>query len=99
MTKMTYFRLRRRLLAHGVILPAEKNYREGAAKFRPDFEKFSLIDGEEPIGIKANFLSCLEHTFREIMEGVERKLPQFQEEVQEGGEPKRLYATVKYGES
>ena len=95
MTQITYFRLRRRLLAHGVILPAEKNYREGAARFRPKFEHFSLKEGEEPIGVKANFLGCLEHTFREIMEGVEKKNPQFQTE---GGEPRKLYATVKYGE-
>ena len=98
MTKITYFRLRRRLLAHGVVLPAEKKYREGAAQFRPKFEQFRLKEDEEPIGVKANFLGCLEHTFREIMEGVEKKMPQFQEEVQEGAEPRKLYATVKYGE-
>ena len=99
LTKITYFRLGRRLLARGIVLPEEKKYREGAAKFRPKLEKFSLKEGEDPIGVKANFLDCLVHTFREIMEVVEKKNPQFQAEVNEGGEPRKLYATVKYGES
>ena len=94
---MTYFRLRQRLLAHGIDLPAEKKYRDGAAAFRPRFEHYRLQPGEEPIGVKANFKACLELTFKEIMEGVEKKMPQFQGEVQEGGEPRKLYATVKYG--
>ena len=94
---MTYFRLRQRLLAHGIDLPAEKKYRDGAAAPRPRFEHYRLQPGEEPVGVKANFKACLELTFKEIMEGVEKKMPQFQGEVQEGGEPRKLYATVKYG--
>ena len=68
---MTYFRLRQRLKAHGIDLPAEKRYRDAARSMRPLVKRYQENPGEDPIGVKADLKPSLEHTFKAIMENVE----------------------------
>ena len=97
LTKQTYFRLRQRLLAHGIDLPAEKRFRDGAAALRPPLEMYELKPGGGPIGVKAKFKPALELTFRDIMDVVEKNRPDLQKAVAESERTKELTATVKYG--
>ena len=97
LTKATYFRLRQRLLAHGIELPAEKRFRDGAAALRPPLEMYEHKPGKGAIGVKAKFKPALEHTFRDIMDVVERSRPDLQEALAKSGRTKEVTATVKYG--
>ena len=97
LTKATYFRLRRRLLAHGIILPAEKDYREGSRAMRPHMEHYRHNPLEEAIGVKAKLKPSLELTFKEILETVEKNDPTFREAGDEGDTGRTFNATVKYG--
>ena len=72
---MTYFRLRQRLKAHGIDLPAEKRYRDAARAMRPLVKHYQENPGEGPIGVKAHLKPSLEHTFKAIMEVVEKNKP------------------------
>ena len=94
---MTYFRLRQRLKAHGIDLPAEKRYRDAARSMRPLVKRYQENPGEDPIGVKADLKPSLEHTFKAIMENVENNKPDFQKNVFESGSTRNVTALVKFG--
>ena len=97
LTQRTYFRLRKRLLAHGIVLPAEKAYKDGAEAMRPYLVHYRRNPGEDAIGVKSKLKPSLEHTFKDIMDCVERDNPELQKRVHDCGGMKTVNATVKYG--
>ena len=97
LTQMTYFRLRQRLKAHGIDLPAEKRYREGARSMRPILHDYQEIPGEGPVGVIAHMKPSLEHTFKAIMDIVEKNKPDLKKQVSDSGITKNITAKVKYG--
>ena len=97
LSQMTYFRLRQRLKAHGIDLPAEERYRDAARSMRPLLKQYQERPGEGPIGVKAHLKPSLEHTFKAIMEVVEKNKPDFQKEVSDSGSTRNVTAMVKFG--
>ena len=94
---MTYSRLRQRLKAHGIDLPAEKRYRDAARSMRPTLHNYQEITGEGPIGVIAHLEPSLEQTFKAILDVVEKNKPDFQKQVSDNGITKNITAKVKYG--
>ena len=97
LTQTTYSRLRQRLKAHGIDLPAEKRYRDAARSMRPTLHNYQEIPDEGPIGVIAHLKPSLEQTFKAILEVVEKNKPDFKKQVSDSGIPKNITAKVKYG--